>query len=282
MYVYKYFCGAIMVQERIYLDENDKNLYLDTYASFDTSCAPRDAILIFPGGGYSGCSPREAEPIALAFLGLGVNCFVLNYRTGSDNYLYPTQLTDASRAIVYIKQNASKYGIDPTRVFVMGFSAGGHLAGSLAYMHNDEAVLSALGIQEGDNKPDGAILCYPVVTALHNTHIGSFQRLLGKPFDSITLGEREYFSLEKHIGPDAPPTFIWHTAEDKSVPAIGSLRLAEKLLENGVTVSMRIYPYGGHGLSLANRITASKPPAGIVSEPQGWVGDVFNFISSLK
>ena len=270
-----------MIQEKIYLVESDENLYLDTYASFDTSLAPRDAVLILPGGGYAGCSKREAEPIALAFVGLGVNAFVLNYRTGSDEYLYPTQLTDASRAILYIRKNAEKYGINPERIFVVGFSAGGHLAGSLAYMHNDPAVLCALGISEGDNRPNGAILCYPVVTALHPTHIGSFQRLLGKPFDEISDEEKHKFSLEEHITPDSPPTFIWHTAADKSVPVVGSLRLCESLVANGVTAALRVYPYGGHGLSLSNRITASTP-AGVVKEPQEWVSEAFAFISSLS
>ena len=272
-----------MIQERIYLVDGDQNAYLDTYVSFDTSRAARDAILILPGGGYYGCSPREAEPVALAFLGLGVNCFVLNYRTGNENYLYPTQLTDASRAILHIRENAEKYGINPTRVFVMGFSAGGHLAGSLAYMHNDPLVLKALGISEGDNKPNGAILCYPVVSALaKSTHIGSFKNLLGKPFEEITDEEKYAFSLEEHVDPDSPPTFIWHTAQDKGVPVIGSLLLAAKLCENGVATCLHVYPYGGHGLSLSNRITDSGEGKQIVAEPQTWVRESFDFISSLK
>ena len=270
-----------MINERIYLDESDNRVYIDVYASSNCIRQPRPAIIIFPGGGYHGCSPREAEPIALAFIGRGYNCFVLNYRVGQEGDVYPKQLIDASRAILHIRENAEKYEIDPERVYVCGFSAGGHLAGSLAYMNSDERVISYLGIEQGANKPNAAILAYPVVTALAQTHEGSFKNLLGKPFDSITQEEREFYSLENHISEASPPTYIWHTAADKAVPVVGSLLLAERLVDHGVPVSLKVYTRGGHGLSLANEITATDNPLTVVPEVQGWIEDVDCWLKNL-
>lgn len=270
-----------MIQERIVLSE-DSRAYLDTYVSFDHLKNPRRAILILPGGGYHGVSPREGEPIALAFLARGYNAFVLQYRVGEEGDVYPKQLLDASRAILHIRENAEKYCVDPHRITVLGFSAGGHLAGSLAYMHGEPEILEALGIEEGANRPDSAVLCYPVVTALHKTHEGSFKNLLGKPYSELTDEERHKFSLEERATENAPPTFIWHTARDKGVPPIGSLRLTEKLIDLGVTVTARIYPYGGHGISLANEITASEIPGGHIQPiAEKWIGEVDEWLRTL-
>ena len=268
-----------MLHRRIYLDPGDEELWLDIYVSSDTAAdaPPRSAVLIFPGGGYHGCSPREAEPIALAFVSRGINAFVLNYRTCAPRYVYPRQLLDASMAIVHIRQNAEEYGIDPTRVAVVGFSAGGHLAGSLALMHGREEVLSTLGIGEGDNRPDAAVLCYPVVTAYPPTHEGSFKNLLGKPFDELTDAERESFSLERHVDDNSPPMFIWHTATDKGVPARGSLLLAESCLEHNIPVTLRLYPTGPHGLALANRITMGAPTQ-VNPIAARWVDEAVEFL----
>lgn len=248
-----------MIHERVFIDPETDRVILDTYASDDTRDNPdlRDAVLILPGGGYRGCSKREAEPVALAFLSKGINAFVLYYRVGEEGDVYPRQLTDASRAMLYIRQNAAKYGINPARVFVLGFSAGGHLAGNLAYANGDPTVLSALGAAKEQTRPDGAILCYPVVSAKLPTHEGSFTNLSGKPFAAFTDGEREFYSLENKIDPNSPPTFIWHTAEDRGVPPYGSLALAAELVRNGVLTTLRLYPTGPHGLSLANRITGN-------------------------
>ena len=250
-----------MNYKRIYLDPSDEELWLDVYVSHDTTenRKPRSAVLIFPGGGYHGVSPREAEPVALAFLARGINAFVLNYRTCPPSYVYPRQLLDASMGILHIRQNAEEYGIDPTRVAVVGFSAGGHLAGALALMHNEAEIIDTLAIEEGSNRPDAAVLCYPVVTAYPPTHEGSFKNLLNKPFEELTDAERKKHSLECRVNENSPPMFIWHTATDKGVPARGSLLLAEKYLEYGLPVTLRLYPTGPHGLSLANRLTSGSP-----------------------
>ena len=268
-----------MLNERIILSD-DGRAYLDTYVTYNTSGVKRKAILIFPGGGYHGVSPREGEPIALAFVAKGYNAFVLQYRVGSEGDVYPRQLIDASRAILHIRENAEKYAIIPDKVSVLGFSAGGHLAGSLATMHNDAEVLSVLGCEEGANRPDAAVLCYPVVTAYQPTHIGSFKNLLGKEYDTITEEEKLRFSIEKRVDENTPPMFIWHTAEDKGVPAVGSLRLTERMIEIGKTVTLRIYPYGGHGLALGNEATASAE-SHIQPIAAHWIDEACEWLGSL-
>ncbi len=268
-----------MIYKSLYLDKSDDNLRLDVYVSNDTAqpAPPRAAVLILPGGGYSSCSLREAEPIALAFLARGINAFVLFYRTGSESYVYPRQLIDASAAMVHIRDNADEYGIDPTRVAVLGFSAGGHLAGSLALMHSEAEVLEALGIAEGDNRPDAAVLCYPVVSAYRPTHENSFKNLLHKPFTDLTDGEREKYSLERRVDENSPPMFIWHTAEDGAVSPIGSLKLAEACILSGVPVTLRLYPKGPHGISLANRLTMGIP-SHVQPTAERWVDETVEFL----
>ena len=272
-----------MIYDRIFIDPESDRVILDAYASSDTQNNPksRDAVLILPGGGYGFCSKREAEPIALAFLSRGINAFVLYYRVGEEGDVYPRQLIDASRAMLYIRQNAEKYGIDPGRVFVLGFSAGGHLAGSLAYANGDPDVLCALGATKDQTRPNGAILCYPVVTAKLPTHEGSFTRLSGKPFAELTDSERELYTLENKITPDSPPTFIWHTAQDKAVPPFGSLALASELVRNGVLTTLRLYPTGPHGLSLANRITRTDTLCDNTVAAR-WIDEAVEFLNLIK
>jgi len=268
-----------MINERIILSD-DGRAYLDTYATFNTSGKLREAILIMPGGGYHGVSPREAEPIALAFAAKGYNTFVLQYRVGQVGDVYPRQLIDAARAMLHIRENAEKYGIIKEKVAVLGFSAGGHLAGSLATMYDEPELLSALGVEPSCIRPSAAVLCYPVVTAYEPTHKGSFKNLLGKEFEEITDAEREKFSIEKRVNLNTPPMFIWHTAKDKGVPAAGSLRLTEKLIELDIPVTTRIYPYGGHGLSLGNEDTSSAP-SHVQPIAAKWICEAAEFLQTL-
>ena len=268
-----------MLHERIYLDPKDDRVYLDTYVANDRTVL-RDAMLVIPGGGYSNvCTEREGEPIALAFFAKGMNCFVLHYRVGEDRY--PSQLIDASRAILHIRENADKYMIDPKRVFAVGFSAGGHLTGSLALLSDDTAVLSELGISAGENTPNAVVLAYPVVTALHATHVGSFQRLTGQPFDAISKEDRERLSLERHVKSSSPPAFIWHTAEDAVVPVVGSLKLASAYADAGAPVMLHVYPYGPHGLALSSFITSRGNHATEQPLAAGWIDSAVEFLKSI-
>ena len=202
-----------MLSERIYLDPNDKRVYIDTYVTEGT---PKDAIIVIPGGGYSNvCSDREGEPIALAYTELGLNAFVLNYRVGTPSDRYPCQLTDLARAILYIREHSEELCIDPCRVFTVGFSAGGHLSGSVALLCDEPEVLEGLGVTAEMIRPNAAILAYPVVTAMTDTHSPSFENLVGLPFDSIPEDTRKHLSLELRVNSQTPPLFIWHTAKDE-------------------------------------------------------------------
>ena len=268
-----------MLHERIFLDPSDERVYIDTYVA-DERRHKRPAMLVIPGGGYSQvCTDREGEPIALAFVAKGYNAFVLNYRVGGETY--PAQLIDASRAIAHIRDNADKYSVYQNKVYAVGFSAGGHLAGSLAIMHNEPEVLKTLGISEGYNRPDAAILSYPVVSAMLPTHAGSFEHLLGKSLCDATEDERRYLSLECRANEKSAPLFIWHTATDKVVPTNGSLALAQRYVELAIPCMLHLYPYGPHGVALANEITLTDNPDVIQPLAEGWVDAAVEWFKTL-
>lgn len=268
-----------MKHERIYLDPEHPEVYIDSYIS--DKCNPHDAMLVIPGGGYRNvCTEKEGEPIALSYVAEGYNSFVLNYRTSDEGIPYPAQLIDASRAIVHIRENADKYNINPDRVFAIGFSAGGHIAGSLAILASEPEVLEALGIKEGDNRPNAVVLAYPVVSALHPAHEPSFERLTGKPFAEISEGEKRKLSLECNVDGKSSPAFIWHTAHDITVPPYASLDLASAYLKAGVTTAMHLYPYGPHGIGLGTEVTAESH-VHIQPLATGWFADSVKFLKSL-
>jgi acetyl esterase/lipase len=238
-----------MIHERIYLDKTDQRVYIDTYVANDDKIRP--AILIIPGGGYAGVSQfLEGEPIALEFFAKDYNAFVLNYRVGKDQ-LFPNQLTDAARAMLYIRENAEKLKVKKDRVFAAGCSAGGHLTGALATMYDCAEMREILGDKCESIRPDGVVLCYPVTTGFGPTHRGSFVNLLGKPFEEITEEELRYHSIECNVNEKSSPMFIWHTAEDGTVPVQGSIELGRRLAALGVSFKLSIYPYGPHALGIA-------------------------------
>ncbi len=241
-----------MINERIFLDSNDENIYLDTYAVHNQRIKPRDAILICPGGAYQGLAERESEPIAFAYLANGINAFVLHYGIG-EKAKFPSQLLNAAAAFNHIKENAEKYHINPERIFVIGFSAGGHLAASLLTFH--KLAEEKLSLPENYLKPRGAVLAYPVITAFEPTNKSSFKNLLKKPYDEITDEEKAFVSVEKHITSETSPVFIFHTSEDRGVPINGSLALTQAYYNVGTPVELHIYPYGPHGVSLAREHT---------------------------
>ena len=269
-----------MIYERLTLNVMGRQLVLDTY--LEEGASNKDSVLIFPGGGYVALSTeREGVAIAKAYYERGLNAFVLHYSVGPE-FKYPTHLIDASFAITYIKSRALDFGIDPERIFTVGFSAGGHLSGSMAILHKDSEVLSALGIKKGDNKPCGSILCYPVVSANVATHQGSFATLAGKPFSEITKDEAVRLSLETNVDEDSAPAFIWHPSADPAVPVLGSLRLAEAYYNIGRAVSLHVYPYGPHGIALANEDTSDGNAAWIQPLAEYWVDESVRWIKTVK
>ena len=143
-------------------------------------------------------------------------------------------------------------------------------------------MLVDLGISEGDNKPCGSVLAYPVVSANVSTHVGSFEHLAGKPFSQISEEEKKRLSLECNVDTDSSPVFIWHTSEDPAVPVLGSLRLAEAYYNVGIPVSLHVYPYGTHGIALANEETSCGNPSWIQPLAQVWVDASVAWMKTIK
>lgn len=210
----------------------------------------RPAVVVCPGGAYAFTSDREAEPIALAFLAKGYQVFVLRYTC--EPMRYPTQLLQAAAAVAFVRKNAQAFHVNESAISIIGFSAGGHLAGSLGTMWNDAEVSKKLGLTAEDIKPNALILSYPVITSGEFAHVGSFDNLTG---EDAKL--REYMSLENRVGDHVPPTFIWHTVTDDVVPVENTLLFANALQANKVSFEMHIFPEGRHGLGLANEESAS-------------------------
>lgn len=239
-----------MLYEKIYLDKNDENVYLEAYIADPIGDFVRNAILVIPGGGYGQvCADREGEPIGMAFMPYGYNAFVLHYSVGGAKF--PTQLIQASAAIAHIRDNAEKYNINPDKVFAVGFSAGGHLTASLGTMWHKKEITEALGIPYGKNKPNGMMLIYPVISATY--HKGSFDNLLQDEKDNEEL--RRACSIENNIDENSAPAFIMCTSNDQIVDVRNSLAIANKLSEKQIKFELHIYPDGPHGVALGNEIT---------------------------
>jgi len=244
-----------MIYKKIFLFPDREDVYLEAFVADPLLHYTRKAILVIPGGGYDAvCSDREGEPIALAFLPYGYNAFVLHYSVGRKR-IFPAQLIEASAAIKHIRDNAETYGIDPEKVFVTGFSAGGHLTAMLGTMWHRKEVYEALDMPYGYNKPTGIMPIYPVITAdPAHSHRGSFCSLLGT--DTPTREQLDEVSLEKQVDERSSPCFLVHTADDAAVPVMNSLLFAQAYAACGRTFELHIYPSAPHGMALGNDITA--------------------------
>jgi len=213
----------------------------------------RPAVLVLPGGGYAFTSDREADPIALAFLAQGFHAFVLRYSI-VPYAAFPNSLCDTSRAMELIRDHAADWGLDPNKIAVCGFSAGGHLTASLGTLWNDPEVVQQSGVKPGSNQPNALILMYPVITAGPNAHVGSIQNLAaGRDVESL----RARLSCERNVGPHTPPSFIFHTYMDQVVPVENALLFAGALGQADVPFELHIFQNGVHGLSLSNPLTSN-------------------------
>ena len=225
----------------------------------------RPAVVICPGGGYEFCSFREGEPVAFQFLAEGCQAAVLRYSVLPARY--PTALMQAARAMVLLREHAEEWNIDPDKIIVQGFSAGGHLAASLGIFWNRPFLGERLGVEAERIRPDGMILCYPVISSGEYCHGDSFVNLLGESYDALV----DEMSLEKQVHSQVPPAFIWHTFSDDCVPVENSLLFVMALRKQGIPTEFHMYPRGVHGLSLANSLTLSIQGHGIQEECQSWM-----------
>lgn len=235
----------------------------------------RPCMLVCPGGGYEFLSEREGEPVALSFLNAGFSAAVLTY---SIHAAYPAPLAEAKMALAYLRKNAETLGILPDKIGVIGFSAGGHLAGMLSTMYNDSAILKELSLTAADTRPDASVLSYPVITARQkSSHNGSINVIS----DGGRI-ERE-FSLEKLVTKDTPPAFLWHTYPDDCVPVENSLVYANACKTSGVPFEMHIFSDGWHGLSLCNAEVNDERPEDLALARVGtWFSLAVNWLQSMN
>jgi acetyl esterase/lipase len=205
------------------------------------------SMLILPGGGYGKLAVHEGAGYAVWLNRLGVTCYVLKYRLGSDGYRHPVMLQDAARALRTVRAFARRDGLDPARIGIIGSSAGGHLASTLL-THFDAGQPDASDpIERESSRPDLGVLCYPVITLGEFTHAGSRKNLLGENPSAELL---HLLSNETKVTAATPPCFLWHTVEDKAVPVENSLLFASALRRAGVPFALHVYEKGGHGLGL--------------------------------
>ena len=198
-------------------------------------------LIILPGGAYGGLAEHEGPGYAEYFSAQGLACFVVRYRLGSQGFRHPAMLEDALAAIATVRGAAADLGLDPRKIGIMGSSAGGHLAAHALVAWQQYASATSL-------RPDFGVLCYPVIVSDGEfCNRGSIANLLGPAPAPALL---EAVSCERHVTPDTPPCFLWHTAEDEGVPVENSLLFASALRKHGVPFELHVYTKGRHGLGL--------------------------------
>lgn len=215
---------------------------------------PKPCVIICPGGGYRIlASEHEGTDVAKYFNSIGIHALVLKYRIPSDDHQPDKKiapLQDAQRAVQLVREHAKDWKVDPNKVGIMGFSAGGHLASSLAVHYDD------IKIKENNKisvRPDFQILGYPVISFSKFSHVGSRKNLLGK--DS-TESMMNYFSNEMHVNSNTPIAFLVHAKDDKVVPIENSFIYVDALKSNGVEAELFVYETGGHGFGMINKTSS--------------------------
>lgn len=213
----------------------------------------RPCVIICPGGGYAILAAgHEGSDVAKYFNSIGVNALVLKYRIpNADNQIDKTiaPLQDAQQAILLARTNAGSWGIDENKIGIMGFSAGGHLAASLATHYNDVKIENPTKVSL---RPDFQILIYPVISFGPEGHEGSRINLIGNASDAKTVKAIDYFSNEKQITKDTPPAFLVHSKDDDAVPVANAIHYYDNLIANKVPAELYLYEKGGHGYGMKN------------------------------
>jgi acetyl esterase/lipase len=229
-----------------------------TIAAFIPASNPtKTAVVIAPGGGYVHLSMiKEGADVAAWLNAHGVAAFVLRYRLGP-KYHNPIELGDAQRAMRTVRAEAAKYGIAPDHIGMWGFSAGGHLTASEGTMFDAGNPAAIDPIEQQSSRPDFLVLAYPVITMEDPyVHKGSRTYLLG---DSPTQELMDAMSPDQHVTAQTPPTFLFSTTDDKTVPVLNSVMFYTALVKAGVPAEMHIFQHGGHGSGLAPANPQLKP-----------------------
>ena len=207
------------------------------------------AVVVCPGGGYGGLAMgHEGHQIAEWLNKNGISAFICDYRHRGKGYGHPYPLMDVQRAIRMVRKNAAAWHINPDQVGVLGFSAGGHLASSVS-THESIGELVGDDIDEMPCRPNFSVLCYPVIGfGKSYTHRGSQRNLIGDKADKELV---EFYSNEEQVDAKTPPTFLWHTTQDKAVPVENSIEYYLACKKHNVPVSLHVFEQGRHGIGLA-------------------------------
>ena len=234
----------------------------------DAAKAVGTGVIVCPGGGYVNLAmDHEGRQVAEWMNSLGIAAFVLKYRLGP-RYHHPAMIDDAHQAIRIVRSRAAEFGISPDRLGIMGFSAGGHLASTVATHFDPPDPSAADPIDRFSDRPDFVVLVYPVITMKDNiAHSGSRQNLLGANPDPAMV---EHYSSELHVTPNTPPTFLVH-ARDDHVSCQNSILFHDALVANKVPTELHLFDTGGHGFGLGS----GKP------EPSTWPGLCAKWIAQL-
>mgnify|MGYP002625149782 FL=1 len=209
----------------------------------------RPGVIVIPGGGYEMCSEREADPVATAYFQAGYQAFILRYAI-QGNKTWPNPLQDYEHAISLIRANTEEWKVYPDKIAVVGFSAGGHLAGAAATM--------------SQNRPNAAILGYAVLSK-----------------ESSAMWNPSAPDIVSHVDADTCPCFLFHSRSDRLVPVTNTIEFIEALEKTGVTFETHIYSFGSHGFSTANQMMQGPQPDTISSRAQHWVADSIGFLQEI-
>jgi acetyl esterase/lipase len=225
------------------------------------------AVLVCPGGGYWLRAPHEADPIARWLTSLGLASGVVHYRCAP--HRHPVPLHDAQRAVRLMRARAASWNVDPARIGILGFSAGGHLAASVANFGADGDPASADPVERESARVQALVACYAVLSFGPSGHQGSADNLLGADADPAL---RTRLSLEHSVTAANPPSFLWHTADDQAVPVENALLYAGALRASRVSVALHVYPHGAHGIGLAAEHPGSA--SGWTRACADWLGEI--------